>query len=227
MTSQKAPLWAYFAPRVEEVSFRASSPWRAQPRTIAVLISGLAIFGTGDALMVRSSLGAAPWTVLATGLAHATSLSLGWATFMVSCAVFAGWWPLRQRPGLGTIANLTVIPVFLQIGYSHLPQARTWWLQLLMMVGGLLAFGTGGALYLSCAMGTGPRDGLMVGMGRRFDLPIARLRTGIEVAALLVGIAMGGAFGIGTVIFALTIGPILSVTLRAVGKIWPATNGHQ
>ena len=112
MKLRGSPLWRYFAPRVEEVSFRAASPWRARPLTAFILIGGLAIFGMGEALMVRSNAGAAPWTVFATGLAHATRLSLGWATFVVSCGVFSGWWPLRQRPGFGTIANLTVIPIF-------------------------------------------------------------------------------------------------------------------
>jgi len=172
--------------------------------------------------MVRSNAGAAPWTVFATGLAHATGLNLGWATFVVSCGVFSGWWPLRQRPGFGTIANLTVIPVFLELGYLVLPGARSGMMHVVMMLGGLAAIGIGGALYLSCAMGTGPRDGLMVGMGRRFNLPIARLRTAIELTALLAGIAMGGAFGVGTIIFAVAIGPILSVTLRVVGRLWPA-----
>jgi uncharacterized membrane protein YczE len=176
----------------------------------------------GEALMVRSNAGAAPWTVFATGLSRATGLSLGWATFVVSCGVFSGWWPLRQRPGFGTIANLTVIPIFLEIGYRAIPGARSGWMQVVMMLGGLAAIGGGGALYLSCAMGTGPRDGLMVGLGRRFHLPIARLRTGIELSALLVGVAMGGAVGFGTLVFAVAIGPILSVTLRIVGRLWPA-----
>ena len=223
MTLRGAPFWKYFAPRVEAVSFRAASPWRARPLTAFILIGGLAIFGTGEALMVRSNAGAAPWTVFATGLAHATGLNLGWATFVVSCGVFSGWWPLRQQPGFGTIANLTVIPLFLELGYLVLPGARSGWMHVLMMLGGLAAIGIGGALYLSCAMGTGPRDGLMVGMGRRFNLPIARLRTAIELSALLAGIAMGGAFGVGTIIFAVAIGPILSVTLRVVGRLWPAS----
>ena len=225
MKLRGSPLWRYFAPRVEEVSFRAASPWRARPLTAFILIGGLAIFGMGEALMVRSNAGAAPWTVFATGLAHATRLSLGWATFVVSCGVFSGWWPLRQRPGFGTIANLTVIPIFLEFGYRAIPSAHSGWMQLIMLLGGLTAIGSGGAHYLSCAMGTGPRDGLMVGMGRRFNLPIARLRTAIELCALVVGTAMGGAFGVGTIVFAVTIGPILSVALRLVGRWWsvPAT----
>ena len=221
MKLRGSPLWKYFAPKVEEVSFRASSPWRARPLTALILITGLAIFGTGESLLVRSNCGAAPWTVLATGLSNSTGWSLGEATFAISCLVFSGWWPLRQQPGFGTIANLTVIPLFLQLGYSVIPGAHRWWTHVIMMLGGLLAIGIGGALYLSCAMGTGPRDGLMVGMGRRFNLPIARLRTGIEVSALLIGIAMGGAFGVGTVVFAVAIGPVLSVTLRLVGRGWP------
>jgi len=222
MAFRSATWWQYFAPRVPDVTFRASSPWRARPLTAFILIGGLAIFGTGEALMVRSNAGAAPWTVFATGLAHATGLSLGWATFVVSCGVFSGWWPLRQRPGFGTIANLTVIPLFLELGYRVLPSARSGVMHVVMMLGGLAAIGIGGALYLCCAMGTGPRDGLMVGMGRRFNLPIARLRTAIELSALLVGIAMGGAFGVGTIVFAVAIGPILSVNLRVVGRWWPA-----
>jgi uncharacterized membrane protein YczE len=223
MTLIPAHWWQYFAPRVEDVSFRAPSLWRARPRTIATLIAGLAVFGTGESLLVRSNFGAAPWTVLATGIAHSTGLSLGWATFVVSCVVFSTWWPLGQRPGLGSVANITVVPIFLEIGYKNFPEAHAGWIRVLMMLGGLSAICVGGAFYLSCAMGTGPRDGLMVGLGRRLNLPIARLRTGIELAAMALGIALGGAFGVGTVVFALAVGPVLSVCLRTLGRLFPSS----
>lgn len=204
-------LWRrLFAPTVPRTRYAARSLWTGSPVTIVLLVIGLASFGAGEGLLVQSRLGATPWTVFAQGLAHTTGLSIGSTTALISITLLTFWFPLRQQPGLGTVANLVVIAATLQITVDAVPHVSPAW-SYVFMAAGITCIALGGALYLTCALGPGPRDGLMVGLQRQLKLPIAWIRMGIEVTVLVVGIILGGTFGIGTVLFALCIGPMLAV----------------
>jgi len=191
---------------VPTVPWSATSRWRARPLTLVVLVLGLWSFGTGEALLVASRLGNTPWTVLAQGIARHSPLSIGGATFAVSAAVLLLWIPLRERPGLGTVLNAVVVAVAIDVMLAVLPRPHQTGWRLAEVLGGIAAIAAGSALYLTTALGPGPRDGWMTGLARRTGWPIAPVRLGLEVTALVVGFLLGGRVGVGTVLFALTIG---------------------
>jgi len=197
------------------------SRWRAGPLSLAVLVAGLWVFGTGEALLIASTLGNSPWTVLAQGIALHSPLSIGAATFAVSAALLLLWVPLRERPGLGTLLNAVVIAVALDVMLLVLPTPEAVPVRLLMIVAGVLVLAAGGALYLTANLGPGPRDGLMTGLHTRFGWRIASVRTGLEVSALAAGWLLGGRVGIGTVVFALGVGPALAFFLAALRRAYP------
>lgn len=199
-------------------SWRSESRWRARPSTFAVLIAGLWLFGTGEALLVVAELGNGPWTVLAQGVAARTSLTIGAATFLLSLVVLALWIPLRERPGLGTIANAVVIAAALQVGVWFLPHPDPAWLKLVFVFTGVALIGLGSGLYLTTNLGPGPRDGWMTGIHHRFDIPVTRVRLGIEVTVLALGWLLGGTVGLGTVVFAILIGPSVGWGLRLMDR---------
>ena len=192
----------------------ASGRWRLRPPTVAVLVVGLWIFGTGDALLVDAGIGNSPWTVLAQGIAELTGLSLGLLTILIGAVVLLAWIPLEERPGFGTLANIVVIGVAIDVMLPLFPEPDAFGLQVLQAMAGVATVGLGGALYLSAHLGPGPRDGWMTGMAHRFDWPITWVRLGIEVTVLVVGIALGGTAGLGTVLFALTVGYALGLFLH-------------
>ena len=198
--------------------WRSESRWRARPSTFAVLSVGLWLFGTGEALLVAAELGNGPWTVLAQGVAARTSLTIGAATFLLSLVVLALWIPLRERPGLGTIANAVVIAAALQVGVWFLPHPDPAWLKIVFVFAGVALIGLGSGLYLTTNLGPGPRDGWMTGIHRRFDIPVARVRLGIELTVLALGWLLGGTVGFGTVVFALLIGPSVGWGLRLMDR---------
>ncbi len=189
----KVPGWLRPSRTIPVTPWRSASRWRARPSTLGVLILGLALFGTGEALLVVADLGNGPWTVFAQGLTEHTPMSIGLATFVLSVIVLLLWIPLRERPGLGTIANAVIIAVALQIG---------------VQVG----------LYLTTNLGPGPRDGWMTGLHVRFGWPVARVRTGIEVSVVVIGWLLGGTVGLGTVLFALFVGPSVGWGLRLMDR---------
>jgi uncharacterized protein len=198
--------------------WRSQSRWKARPSTLAVLVVGLWLFGTGEALLVVAEMGNGPWTVLAEGVSSRTSLSIGLATFLLSLVVLALWIPLRERPGLGTIANAVVIAAALQVGVWFLPHPDPTWLKLLFVFTGVALIGLGSGLYLTTNLGPGPRDGWMTGIHHKFDIPVSRVRLGIEVTVLALGWLLGGTVGLGTVIFALLIGPSVGWGLRLMDR---------
>lgn len=211
------------ARHVPVTRWRAPSRWRASPPTLAVLVSGLWLFGAGEALLVDARLGVSPWTVLAQGLDRQLGIGIGGATFLVSAAVLLLWIPLRERPGLGTLANAVVIAVALGVTVPLLPspEALPWrGLELLLGIG---LIGLGSGLYLTTGLGPGPRDGWMTGLHQRTGLPIARVRLAIELGVLALGWALGGTVGVGTVAFALLIGPSVGYGLAALGRLGRAT----
>ena len=198
--------------------WRSQSRWRARPSTLFVLVVGLWLFGTGEALLVAAELGNGPWTVLAQGVSSRTSISIGLATFVISLVVLALWIPLRETPGLGTIANAVVIAAALQVGVWLIPHPDPTWLKLLFVFAGVGLIGLGSGLYLTTNLGPGPRDGWMTGIHHKFDIPVSRVRLGIEVTVLLLGWLLGGTVGLGTVIFALLIGPSVGWGLRLMDR---------
>jgi uncharacterized membrane protein YczE len=199
--------------------WRSTSRWRSSPATFAILILGLCLFGTGEALLVASTLGNAPWTVLAQGLSTRLPISIGVATFLISAVVLLLWIPLRERPGLGTISNAVVIAASLQLMVILLPEPTSTPVRLLMVVAGIAIIGVGSGLYLTTNLGPGPRDGWMTGIHVHTGWPISAVRLGIEVTVVVIGWLLGGTVGIGTVLFALLVGPAVGYGLRAANAV--------
>lgn len=189
------------------------SLWRPGPRRIARLLLGLLLFGAGEALLVVSQLGNSPWSVLAAGLGGVAHITIGTATILISGLVLLAWFPLRVRPGLGTIANAVVIGLAIDLVLALLPapDALAW--RYALVLGGIGLVGIGSALYLGAALGPGPRDGLWLGIQRRSGLSGRLTRTIIEVTVVGAGVALGGRAGIGTVAFALLIGPTVQAAI--------------
>jgi uncharacterized membrane protein YczE len=190
------------------------SRWRASPARLASLAFGLALFGAGDGLIVASALGNSPWTVFAEGLAHQTPLTIGAATVVISFVVLLLWIPLRQLPGLGTVANAMLIGLAIDATLWAVPDDPAAALKAIELIGGIGLVAVGSAFYLGATLGPGPRDGLMTGVHRVTGRPVGLVRAGIELSALGVGIALGGTFGVGTIVFALSIGPSVALALR-------------
>lgn len=190
----------------------------------ALLVFGLWLFGTGEAFLVTAGLGNGPWTVLAQGVTTKLPLSIGLATFIISVIVLLLWIPLRERPGLGTIMNAIVIALALQVMVGVLPTDYPDSLlgmaaRLAMVLGGIALIGLGSGIYLTTGLGPGPRDGWMTGVHQRTGWPVSRVRLGIEATVLTLGWLLGGTVGIGTVLFALLVGPAVGYGLRAVKAV--------
>ena len=170
------------------------------------LVAGLVLFGVGIALMVRADLGLAPWDVLHQGAAERSGLAIGTVTILTGAVVLLLWWPLRERPGLGTVLNVVVIGLVVDATLALVDVPGSTWGRLAFLALGVFMFGPGSGLYIGAGLGPGPRDGLMTGLARR-GRSVRVVRTGIELAALTIGALLGGSIGIGTVVFALTVGP--------------------
>ena len=192
---------------------------RPRPSTLLILCAGLWIFGTGDAVIVAAGLGNTPWTVLAEGIALMTDRTIGQATFFVSVAVLLLWIPLREKPGIGTILNAILIAVAIEYMLPILPTPEGGFESLLQVIGGIALVGIGSGIYLTANLGPGPRDGWMTGIQRVSGYPIGNVRAAIEISVVVIGWSLGGTIGIGTVIFAVMIGPTVAVCLNIVGEI--------
>jgi uncharacterized membrane protein YczE len=199
--------------------WRANSRWDLSFSRVAILVFGLAIFGLGDALVVQSNLGNAPWTVFAQGLSLKTGLSLGWATFVTGCFVLLIWIPLRERPGFGTLANIVIISAAIEFGVSVFPLQETLIGGLASALIGIALVGLGSALYITCGLGPGPRDGAMTGIHQRTGVRVGRVRMGIEVTVLIIGALLGGQLGLGTALFALLIGQSVAISFGIVARL--------
>jgi len=201
------------------------TPWRGKHRwdlsvsRVLILSFGLAIFGFGDALVVQSNLGNAPWTVFAQGISLKTGLSLGWATFFTGFAVLLLWIPLRERPGFGTLANIAIISASIQFGVDRFPLQSTFVGGLLSALLGIALVGVGSALYITCGLGPGPRDGAMTGIHNRTGIRVGRVRMAIEVTVLIIGALLGGRIGLGTALFALLIGQAVAISFGVVARL--------
>ncbi len=192
-------------------------------KSFVLLIIGLAIFGLGEALLISAGYGVSPWTVFAQGLTTVTGWSIGFATFITSIAVLVLWVPLRQIPGIGTISNAIVIALVLEYILPHLPRFELDALQIAQAVFGVLVTGFGGAIYLISNLGPGPRDGLMTGVQHLTNWPISGVRASIEILVVIAGWSLGGTVGLGTVLFAIGIGPAVSASLFTLNHFFRDT----
>ena len=182
-------------------------------RRLPQLYVGLVLYGVSLAMMVRGALGLAPWDVLHSGFIRHVPMSLGLAVVLFSFVVLVLWIPLREMPGLGTISNAIVVGVSADatLGVLTRPDAMGW--RIALMLGGVALCGLASALYIGAQLGRGPRDGLMTGLARRTGLSLRLVRTGLEVTVVLIGLLLGGVLGVGTVVYALAIGPLTQVML--------------
>lgn len=183
------------------------------PRRITQLIAGLFFYGFAIAMMIRAGLGVSPWDVLTQGLSLNTGIGFGWMTNIIGAFVLLLWIPIRQRPGIGTVANVLLIGPSVEVGLAVLPRVDALWAQVLLFAGGLALLAIATGLYIGARFGPGPRDGLMTGIHRRWGWRIWIVRTVIEVSVLAVGWVLGGTVGVGTAAFALLVGPMVGVTL--------------
>lgn len=191
----------------------AASLWSLEPRSLMVLLLTFIGVGLGEGLLLLSDLGSAPWTILSQGLALQMGVSVGWTSFIISLVVMLFWLPLRLRPGIGTLLNVAVIAFFLGLTVKMIPAPTALFTRWLYALVGILFLGIGTAFYLTCHQGAGPRDGLMVGLCQRFHWKIGIVRTSIEVLVCLLGFLLGGTLGLGTLVFALSIGWVVQLTL--------------
>lgn len=183
------------------------------PLRILQLLVGLLLYGAGCALTVQAGLGVDPWTVFAQGLSVRTGIGIGWITNIVGFFVLLLWIPLRQKPGVGTIANILLVGTSMQLVIGIVPPVTGFVAQLATLLGGILVVAIASGLYIGARFGPGPRDGLMTGMNARLGWPIWLCRALVELSVLLIGWLLGGTVGLGTVLFAVLIGPLVHVAL--------------
>ncbi|WP_263999969.1 membrane protein YczE [Mycobacterium yunnanensis] len=191
----------------------------------AALLVGLVGYGFSMAVMVRSGLGLDPWDVFHQGLANRTGLTIGTVTAVVGVLVLLAWIPLRNRPGIGTVANVVVIAVTVDAALAVLPEPTGLPVRVAMMLGAVLLNAVSTVLYIAAGLGPGPRDGLMTGVVARTGRSVRLVRTAIEATVLLAGWLLGGTVGIGTVVYAFGIGPLVQLTLRLTPQRWLAASG--
>ncbi|AZS36978.1 hypothetical protein CVS47_01601 [Microbacterium lemovicicum] len=192
-------------------------------RRVLQLLIGLVLYGTGCALTVEAGLGVDPWTVFAQGVSIHTGLGIGWVTNIIGFLVLLVWIPLRQKPGLGTIANILLVGTTMQIVLAMVPPVAGLVAQLLVLVAGILLVAVASGLYIGAHFGPGPRDGLMTGMHARLGWPVWLCRLTVEATVLVLGWLLGGTVGIGTVLFAVSIGPLVHLALPLLDARRPAS----
>ena len=205
---------------IPKTSWSSKKPLNIKPKikTLLFLIFGLFLFGLGETLLLASGAGVSPWTVLAEGISIYSSYSVGWSTFWMSLAVLLLWIPLKQKPGIGTILNVIIIALVFDYTLPYLPNPENYGFKVLQVIIGVLITGLGSGFYLISNLGPGPRDGLMTGGQRITGKPIALVRSAIEVIVVFFGWKLGGTVGLGTIIFALGIGPAVAVGIYFVSK---------
>ena len=212
--------WLRPSRSVPQVSWAAGeSNWKAKPKTIVMLMLGLWLFGTGEAALIAANIGVSPWTVLAQGISLKLGLTIGWATFLISTVVLVLWIPLKSRPGLGTVSNIVVIAVAIEVMTAVFPEPKTRLLAVIQVLVGVGIVGLGSGFYITSNVGPGPRDGLMTGIHRVFGIRIGRARLAIESSVLIFGWLLGGTVGIGTIVFGLCIGQAVALSFGVVARL--------
>ena len=205
---------------IPKVSWSSEKPLNLKPKfsTFFFLCLGLTLFGLGEGLLIVSFAGASPWSVLAQGISLNINLSIGIITILVSIVVLIFWMPLNQKPGIGTILNAIIIGLMIDVCIKYVPTPENYIYQILLAIIAVLTVGLGGGIYLIANLGAGPRDGLMVGLQKKTNLPIAAVRGSLEIIVMSIGWYLGGTVGIGTLLFAFGIGPAVALGLFLVGK---------
>ncbi|SUO96886.1 YczE/YyaS/YitT family protein [Suttonella ornithocola] len=202
----------------------ANHLWHLKPRAIGILCLALILFGLGEALLILANLGATPWSVLAQGISRQTSLSIALATLWISVIVFLLWLPLKLRPGLATIINIFLVAFAFGIFLRLISPPITMTSRIFYCLLGILTIGIASAFYLTCRLGTGPRDGLMIGICEKTNWQIGIVRSLLEITVCLLGWLMGGVVGIGTLLFAFGIGWVVQIILSVFFRLWRVSN---
>ena len=208
--------------KIPNLTWSSSNPLNFKPniKTLVFLVLGLSLFAIGETLLITANQGVSPWTVLAQGISFQTNLSIGFTTFIVSLIVLILWYPLKQKPGLGTILNILLISIIIDLTIPILPYPKSFLFQIIQSIIAVFIVGLGSGFYLTANLGPGPRDGLMTGLQSLTNQPIALIRTIIEVSAVGLGFYLGGIVGIGTLLFAFGIGPTVSIGIFIVIKFF-------
>ena len=205
---------------IPKVYWSSKKPLNLKPKisTFFFLCLGLVLFGLGEGLLIVSFAGASPWSILAQGIALNVDLSIGIITVLISIGVLFLWLPLKQKPGIGTILNAIIIGLMIDVCIKYVPTPENYTYQILLAIVAVLIVGLGGGIYLVANLGAGPRDGLMVGLQKKTNFPIAAVRGSLEISVMSIGWYLGGTVGIGTLLFAFGIGPAVALGLFIVGK---------
>lgn len=198
---------------IPTMPWAAAHQWQIRPLSLAVICTATALMGMSEGLLVLANFGSSPWTVFSQGIALQTGMSIGWVIALVSIVVLLLWIPLKLRFGLGTLLNVIFIALFVDLTVRYFPAPTELLHRYLLMGGGILLFGISTTFYLSCQLGAGPRDGLMVGICQKYGWKVGVVRTTLEVSVCLLGFLLGGTVGISTVAFALGVGWIIQGTV--------------
>ena len=204
--------------KVPDLFWTAPTPFTIRPPAISILflMLGLIVFGFGHAILFAANLGVSPWMVLSQGITVQTGWSIGWTIIAVSVLVLLFWWPLKQVPGLGTVINSLVVAAVIEVSINFLPTFDHIVAQCLQALIGIIFVAMGTGIYLIANLGPGPRDGLMTGLQKVTDLPLAYVRNGLELTVVLVGWSIGGTAGIATLMFAIFIGPLAAIAMQSL-----------
>ena len=208
--------------KIPKVNWTSDKPHIRKPKfsTLFFCCFGLILFGLGEGLLIVSFTGASPWSVLAQGLSLNVNLSVGMLTFLISVTVLILWIPLGQKLGIATILNALIIALMIDFCIKFIPTPSNYYNQLILAIVSVITVGIGGGIYLVSNLGAGPRDGLMVGLQKKTNLPIALVRATLEISVVSIGWYLGGTVGIGTLLFAFGIGPCVAFGLYLVDKIF-------
>ena len=206
--------------KIPKVNWSSEKPLNFKPKfsTFFFLCFGLSLFGLGEGLLIVSFTGASPWSVLAQGISLNVNLSIGTITLLISIAVLILWIPLGQKPGMGTIFNALIIAIMIDLCIKYVPTPSNYIHQLILAAISVIIVGIGGGIYLVSNLGAGPRDGLMIGLQKLTNFPIAVVRATLEISVVSIGWYLGGTVGIGTLLFAFGIGPCVAFGLYLVDK---------
>tara|TARA_E500000178_G_scaffold224113_1_gene221034 strand:+ start:145 stop:792 length:648 start_codon:yes stop_codon:yes gene_type:complete len=207
---------------IPKVKWSSEKTYNFKPKfsTFFFLCLGLSLFGLGEGLLIVSLTGASPWSVLAQGISLNVNLSIGTITLLVSIAVLVLWIPLGQKLGMGTIFNALIIAIMIDLCINFAPTPSNYIYQLILALVSVILVGIGGGIYLVSNLGAGPRDGLMIGLQKKTNLPIAVVRGTLEISVVTIGWYLGGTVGVGTLLFAFGIGPCVALGLYLVDKIF-------
>ena len=205
---------------IPKVSWSSNEPLNLKPKlsTFFFLCFGLTLFGIGEGLLLVSFTGASPWSVLAQGISHYVDLSIGTITFFTSLFVIFLWIFLKQKPGMGTVLNAIIIAAMIDICLKHVSTPESFELKISLAIFAVIITGVGSGIYLVANLGPGPRDGLMTGIQKKTNFPIASVRAFLEISVVSIGWYLGGTVGVGTLLFAFGIGPCVAFGLFVVDK---------